>query len=1285
MSIVKLSSKSKDAVITSALLGKSSTAAIPQKPATSWNVFGEEKKSQAGWLPRGRLPSWRENWWLLFPFILMVLASIVAIRSHVPNTWLTGWDTLHPEFDFRLNVWRVIWGVFRPDQGLGSVATHAHIVELPRILILWLLSIVVPTELLRYSYVAICLVLGPVGIFVFTRYLLLKSKFDVAIASTAAFCAGLWYLFNLGTLQHFALPFEMFPTNYAANGWLFWLLWKYLEKGKYRDLFWLVVINFIASNMAYSFISWYVYFGGVILTIGSIIACKLIWKSHFAQGYFEIKRGFIAALSIIVANLYWLGPNVYFVATHSWHVPFAKNNRFVSEEIFLHNKEFGTVLDTITMKNHLFNWMIRDGKNFVLIFKDYITYLNGLVGWIPVVLFVIIAVGIVGTIRYAFRKNTPTKTIWLAPMLLSLVASVVAFLSLNPPLSLIFDVLRDNISIAKEGLRNPFIKFNLLLMLGYATYFAIGMAVVMTKLKSWLNKTSAVALGLIFTITLTGVLGWPFLQGKLIDSRVQLPIPQEYFSMFTWFNDQPEHLRVLVLPAPHFWAWDYHDWGYQGAGFMWFGIKQPFFSRDSDRWNPYNEEAYREISTAIAAQDGKTLYSLLEKYQVGYVVFDQTVSTNGEKPSLLFKNEIERLLSNSTLFTQHSFSDKLSVYQTNSLKNSTDSPNQEIQSAAVVAPSYMWNYQDSAFEQLGNYITKSNDTQTTYYPGREIITPLDRLNTDVLKIDTKQLLLTTNTNQELTYSLVNQNTISFTVLLRNNGQESFVLLNPVLPFTTQNQDTFSTALPITIPDDEAGLFHLVINGTVFKASKQIQAEDQVLGSIKLQLGKENTLNTYLDVKPSTTNYLPTEGTAIDFNCSVVGSTAKTSAEFKPNSVVLQAEKNGSSCVQYPLNPTTASINQGTSLAQITFGFSSLDRNQTNAEICLFDTINNSCLNQQTVFSSALDKEITEASILTELTATTSGATQLLLVLDNDQSDKNAQLTFRQIDVGFSQPSSETSFEVRLPENYANPTLAASNTVVFPLEEKSSLVTLSNLKHNVDRCGSTAKGIIAREVMGEATNQFVRYSAQYGQSCDQIPFDNLTHNQGYLVAISSRNVSGIPARVCIRNLNSGRCDLYVPLGTQTEFVTEYFVLPPTDEGTGYTTQLVTFAPGQFASTADIQSIEFIPIPFDLIASLRTKEVVKTTDDQIVVSNRQSFESNFLAGWYKPPFDFKILTDHVLVNNWANGWLLNKNDFNQVKTSGYRFVTFFVPNILVPAGLVGVIALLSTILVLWRRKR
>src|SRR3989344_6667617 len=96
--------------------------------------------------------------------VVLVLFTLTLVAlNFTPDTYLTGWDTLHPEFDLWLNLKRVLFGVWREEQGLGALAVHSHMSELPRIIFHSVLSIFTPESFHRYLYFFLTLVLGPLG------------------------------------------------------------------------------------------------------------------------------------------------------------------------------------------------------------------------------------------------------------------------------------------------------------------------------------------------------------------------------------------------------------------------------------------------------------------------------------------------------------------------------------------------------------------------------------------------------------------------------------------------------------------------------------------------------------------------------------------------------------------------------------------------------------------------------------------------------------------------------------------------------------------------------------------------------------------------------------------------------------------------------------------------------------------------------------------------------------------------------------------------------------------
>ena len=87
-----------------------------------------------------------------WPLVLMVLVLGLASVTYKPGTWLSGWDTLHSEFDFPLALKRAWSGVWQEHQGMGAVASQAHMTDLVRLPWLVLLWMFLPLSALRYGF-----------------------------------------------------------------------------------------------------------------------------------------------------------------------------------------------------------------------------------------------------------------------------------------------------------------------------------------------------------------------------------------------------------------------------------------------------------------------------------------------------------------------------------------------------------------------------------------------------------------------------------------------------------------------------------------------------------------------------------------------------------------------------------------------------------------------------------------------------------------------------------------------------------------------------------------------------------------------------------------------------------------------------------------------------------------------------------------------------------------------------------------------------------------------------
>ena len=271
----------------------------------------------------------------VLPICVVGISVILCFCNWRAATWLSGWDTLHPEFNFPLYLKRIFFGAWQEHQGLGALAVQAHASDLPRMLIYFPLSLILPVPFLRFAYFFLTLAIGSLGMFYFLKHLLSDKK------GIAGFVGSLFYLLNLGTLQIYYFPLEMFATLFATLPWLFLFVSKYLSGGRKKDLVMFLFFTLFSTPMAHTATLFYAYFGMLFLFI-------LFQKSW--------KRGWFILFLTLAINSFWLLPNLYFVINNGQIVQNSKISTQFSETAFLTGKQFGNLKDTLLFKNYLFDW-----------------------------------------------------------------------------------------------------------------------------------------------------------------------------------------------------------------------------------------------------------------------------------------------------------------------------------------------------------------------------------------------------------------------------------------------------------------------------------------------------------------------------------------------------------------------------------------------------------------------------------------------------------------------------------------------------------------------------------------------------------------------------------------------------------------------------------------------------------------------------------------------------------------------------------------------------------------
>lgn len=748
----------------------------------------------------------------IFPVILILITGFICYLNYTPNTFLTGWDTLHPEFNFSLNFKR-LFSLWHSEQGLGAIPAHAQISDIPRVFILYLFHFFLPLKFLRYSYIFLTFILGPLGVYFFTKFLFINQKSK--LTNVVSFLTALLYVSNLSTVQQFYVPFEMFPTQWAYLPWVILFSLKYLYQPNKINLLIFAFLTLFASPQAYASQLWYAFF----FTYATfLVIYSTLQKENF-------KKSLRLIIFTLLLNSFWLIPNLFYIFSSSSAPLVNRDNRLYSQEYLLRNRQNGVLTDSALIKGFYLNWSAFNfsKSTFNNLMPQWQLHLkNPLVLTIGYSIFILSFFGLIITFYKKDKLFISLSPFFIIPFIL--------LSNRTPPFNFLFDFLIKNTTI-RESFRFIFTKLSILLLFGLIVFFAYFLNFFFEKIKSFKPR-------LFISIIITWCLilySFPMFKGQLISRIVKTNIPSSYFQLWQ-FMSQQNNGRVLSLPLNQSSGWQYYDWGYQGSGFLWFNLYQSLLDRDTDRWSNFNEQSYKEFFYSLYNQNPTNFAKTLEKYNIKYIIWDKNQISSSDKNNdqITFEYEIENLLKElevSRIIKSTNQFDKIFVYQTNFSK-----PKINIESISnFISPSFQWGFFDYSNQP---YVTI--DKTSDYFPFRDILTnnqklDLSKINLNHISDSFWQIILDTHSLETKIPSIYSSEKIIptsvYLINLDNQYQIKFVF-----PLPNQIIKSVKTQFPISL-----NLSKISINDKEFNINPTSTGEI-FLGQVNIFTQSQNYIN-----------------------------------------------------------------------------------------------------------------------------------------------------------------------------------------------------------------------------------------------------------------------------------------------------------------------------------------------------------------------------------------------------------------------------------------------------------
>lgn len=621
------------------------------------------------------------------PCFLFLLVSILILANFSLGTFLSGWDNLHPEFNPLMNLQRAWQSAWQEYQGLGLLAGMAHGADLFRQLIFLPLTLLLPAELFRYVWHFLMILVGVISSFYLFKFLLKKQSSKNALA----FLGASFYLLNFGTVQNFYVSFEPFAAFYAFLPLLLLFLLKILyEKNLKENLVIFFILSVLSSSMFYVQTIFVVYFAIV----------GFLFSFYVLQNKKQWKNVLFLFVAILVINAFWLLNVLHFTINGSELLADSKGKAMSNEVLSLKNQAFADFSHLAKLQGFWLGETDFDQfGNAVYLFDTWKTHFSYLS--VNVLAFIFFALVLLG-VWQIFKRKIEHRFFIFAAFLLSL-----WMMALNAfPFIILTKFIEKIFPLFDEMFRINFTKWVVPYSLFYSLLLTFGLVFIFNVLKKRFFKV-------FFSLVFLGSLvfyAWPAFQGHFFYHRLRVKIPEAYFKVFDYFqNEVPASSRIANFPQHSFYGWQWNDWGYRGSGFLWYGIKQPILDRAFDVWSENDERYYWQLQAALDKKDVKMLENIFSQYDVDYLLLDTSIVNRNTIKPFDYQTLSELLASSSRINLIKEF-DFLKLYSFIDTENSREKDFITLYThLPIINNSYKHSWSDQAFTDFHDYLSVSKN------------------------------------------------------------------------------------------------------------------------------------------------------------------------------------------------------------------------------------------------------------------------------------------------------------------------------------------------------------------------------------------------------------------------------------------------------------------------------------------------------------------------------------------------------------------------------------------------
>lgn len=553
--------------------------------------------------------------------ILLVIFLIIFIVSIKPNFYLIGWDNYSSYFNLPTTIWRTLFHTWRDFRGLG-VPSDSEVVDIFRQLYFFVASIVMPEQVLDQTYYLLCLGLGLIGMYFFTKRITHSWFHQTYIQEIVAVISSVVYLCNLNTLAIFYFPIVTYITRFAAIPLLFWVFHYLIYE----------------RNIPLKYIFFIV--GILLFTTGSYITGTVFITTVISLGIWSVfqqhpKRLIVVLLCFGLLNAFWIFPFVNYTKEKSSLIPLAPTFIDANESQLNKPARFYDPWKQFVLYPNFFDTQLTrlEPEKFIP-FHPLATEVQSFPFKVLVSIFPLFAV--MGAFIILIHGKSHKKELWIPVLLL-----LYFFLSLKEysPLGFVYHWLDQNIPYFGVLFRFGDTKFHPYSAFAGSLSVAIGIGMLIHWLQSKKHlprKLYITVVGLFLTI---GAFPYTsYLTGNLVGSFMYVQLPNEYKEVAQIVNADSESGRFLHLPFDRNAYWKSYSWGALGSSFLHYMIDRPFVDKTFEPASMENAYLHKRLYSVIADaqqmsntgvwQDRVNEFiQILQQNHIKYVLLDESINS----------------------------------------------------------------------------------------------------------------------------------------------------------------------------------------------------------------------------------------------------------------------------------------------------------------------------------------------------------------------------------------------------------------------------------------------------------------------------------------------------------------------------------------------------------------------------------------------------------------------------------------------------------------------------------